>query len=384
MKQITCEICGGKNIIKRDGAYVCADCGIKYTADEIKKLLSNTPDDVPACSEMPLENSESTPSNSSAASEIPDKINHKLKIPLIAFAACVCVALLVVAVKIVIPNVRYNSAVSLMNDGKYEEAIAAFEKLGDYKDCKELIDSCNKDKAYYDAVELMNNEKYKEAIAAFESLDGYKDSTDKIDECKLGVLKKAQIGDSIEFGSYEQDNDTTNGKEIIEWQVLDKEDNKILVISSNVLDCKPYNTVLKPVTWETCTLRTWLNDVFYNAAFDSEEQSMIQVTSVVAENNPEHNTDPGNDTEDKVFLLSVKEATNYFPTEEARIGVLTPYAITQPTQHAFSNWWLRSPGLYHTRAAKVYLGGKIGDLFYSEVDYDAGGVRPTMWIDLSA
>ncbi|MBP3696995.1 MAG: hypothetical protein J6J45_05560, partial [Clostridia bacterium] len=68
-----------------------------------------------------------------------------------------------------------------------------------------------------------------------------------------------QVGDYITFGSYEQDNDLSNGKEPIEWLVLDKQDGKVLVISKYALDAKPYNDEYVDVTWETCTLRSWLN-----------------------------------------------------------------------------------------------------------------------------
>ena len=371
MKQITCEICGGKNIIKRDGAYVCADCGIKYTADEIKKLLSNTPDDEPACSEMPLENSESTPSNSTAGREIQNKINHKSKIPLLALAACVCVALLVVAVELIIPNVRYNNAVSLMNDGKYEDAIAAFE-----------------------------------------ALDGYKDSTDKIDECNLDVLKKVQIGDSIEFGTYEQDNDTTNGKESIEWYVLDKEDNRFLVISKYALVGMQYNRVNSndsnststssyetwlanhPAlqhTWESCTLRAWLNSTFLEEAFSESEQQQIQTTTVLAENNSQSDAEPGNDTDDKMFLLSTAEFEKYCTTDELRTCAPTAYAISSSADTAETNkdlaeatcvWWLRTQGTSDTCSCVV----DNGNINYSgeNIAETSIYVRPAMWIDLSA
>ena len=371
VKQITCEICGGKNIIKRDGAYVCADCGIKYTADEIKKLLSNAPDDAPACSELPLEDSDSTQNNPSVDRENPDKTNHKSKIPLVAVMACVCIALLVVVFKIVIPNVRYNNAVSLMNDGKYEDAIAAFE-----------------------------------------ALDGYKDSTDKIDECNLGVLKKVKIGDSIEFGSYEQDNDTTNGKDSIEWYVLDKEDNRFLVISKYALVGMQYNRVNSndsnststsryetwlanhPAlqhTWESCTLRAWLNSTFLEEAFSESEQQQIQTTTVLAENNSQSDAELGNDTDDKMFLLSTAEFEKYCTTDELRTCAPTAYAISSSADTSETNkdlakatcvWWLRTQGTSHTCSCVV----DNGNINYSgeNIAETSIYVRPAMWIDLNA
>lgn len=93
-------------------------------------------------------------------------------------------------------------------------------------------------------------------------------------EYKIEKLKSAQIGDFIFFGEYEQDNDIDNGREDIEWLVLDKVENKILVVSKMGLDAKPYNDENKKVTWENCTLRTWLNEDFLNEAFDEKEHDI--------------------------------------------------------------------------------------------------------------
>ena len=76
-------------------------------------------------------------------------------------------------------------------------------------------------------------------------------------------------GDIVSFGTYEQDNNTSNGKENIEWLVLAKEGKRVLIISKYVLDCQQYNSTRTSVTWETCSLRKWLNETFLNAAFSS-------------------------------------------------------------------------------------------------------------------
>lgn len=76
----------------------------------------------------------------------------------------------------------------------------------------------------------------------------------------------------MSFGKYEQDNNTSNGKEKIEWLVLEVKDGKALVISKYALDCKPYNTSSTNVTWETCSLRNWLNNDFINSAFSATEK----------------------------------------------------------------------------------------------------------------
>ena len=97
------------------------------------------------------------------------------------------------------------------------------------------------------------------------------------------VLTEIRIGDTVNFGWYEQDNNTGNGKEEIEWLVLDKEGKDILLMSYYALDCQQYNTINEDVTWETCSLRKWLNNDFLNTAFDTDQQSMIKDSLVKAD-----------------------------------------------------------------------------------------------------
>ena len=121
-------------------------------------------------------------------------------------------------------------------------------------------------------------------------------------------LSSVEVGDIVTFGHYEQDGDDANGPEPIEWIVLDTEDAVATLISRYGLDCKPYNDSHIDVTWETCTLRQWLNSEFIDAAFSSAEQAKLMTTTVKAEKNPSYDTNPGNDTQDRVFLMSVNEA----------------------------------------------------------------------------
>ena len=126
---------------------------------------------------------------------------------------------------------EYNQAVQLMNDGKYEEAIAAFRKLGEYNDSKEKIAECEAiiiDNLYIHAIGLANDGSYDEAIRILTELGNYRDSVEIISTCHL---LGCSVGDEIVFGTYEQDGDSNNGTEDIDWIVLDRNDNKALVIS---------------------------------------------------------------------------------------------------------------------------------------------------------
>ena len=355
----------------------------------------------------------------------------KKALAVITIAVCVCVAMAILWTNVLQPMVKYNSAVSLMDNGKYEDAVEAFEALNGYKDSEEQIVTC-KECAYTDAVALMDDEKYDEAIVAFESMNGYKDSEEQISACKTAIkecayadavalmgaenvveayealmaldgykdsLKKAAslydqceadkinlatTGGFVFLGAYEQDNNTSNGKEDIEWLVLEVKDGKALVISKYALDCKQYNTSYTDVTWETCTLRKWLNNDFINAAFSADEKAMIPTVTVSADKNPDYNTNPGNATQDQVFLLSITEANKYFSSDSARECKPTDYAVASGANSFSGNclWWLRSPGYDRIDAAYVLNDGTIPK-YGGIVDADSAAVRPALWIDLS-
>ena len=199
-------------------------------------------------------------------------------------------------------------------------------------------------------------------------------------------LASANVGDYVTFGAYEQDNNTANGKESIEWLVLTKEDGKALLLSREALDCQPYNKSYDDVTWETCFLRTWLNGTFLTGAFSSGEQGMIQNSVVTADQNPSRETSAGNDTTDKLFLLSIPEADEYFSTDKAMECRPTDYAKKQGAwtgDNGCCHWWLRSPGHYPNDAAYVRHFGYIDD-YGSRADQAEIAVRPALWVELPA
>lgn len=262
---------------------------------------------------------------------------------------CVVIAFIIVLNAVIIPNSKYNDAVALMDAGNSDEAYSIFDELGNYKDSAE--------KAVNIRV-IKNKEK----------------------------LKNANVGSYVTFGAYEQDNKKSNGKEDVEWLVLAKESNKILVISKYALDCQQFNTCYTDViTWEICSLREWLNGAFINNAFSAEEQAMIPTATVSADKNPDSSTDPGNATQDKVFLLSITEANQYFTSNEARKCAPTDYAIAQgatKNKAGTCNWWLRSPSYYPDVAAFVNIDGVFEYVHGAQVISLA--VRPALWINLES
>ncbi len=221
-----------------------------------------------------------------------------------------------------------------------------------------------------------------------------------------------EVGGTVEFGTFPQGR---NGEERkIEWIILDKDSNRAFLISKYGLDAKPYNEfsdkafckvcgspAFKKVgntykcqicglkydlgaTWETCSLRTWLNETFYENAFNTNEKNAIQDTLVTADKNPSSGTDPGNDTKDRLFLLSINEAQQYFKTDLDRACAGTEFCYAQKDckpQNGNCSWWLRSPGCDLDHAATVDSVGDVStDGNFANIDSDA--IRPALWINL--
>lgn len=310
------------------------------------------------------------------------------------------------------PNQKREAAMELLNEGKYEEAYSLLEEIGDINTIKKSVksradaylESGDYDKAYallekigdnktiqeskYNrAVEYINSDDIEEAYVLLKGLD-YKDSDEKLasikPQYKKRILTKATVGDSVFFGLYEQDNDTSNGKEDVEWIVLDKKGSSLLVISKYALESMLFNNEKKDITWENCSLRKWLNGTFINVSFDPEEQKMIQTTTVTADKNPDCDTPPGNETSDKAFLLSIVEAKKYFNSDDARKCQGTGYCMSKyayDSNNGSCVWWLRSPGEQAALVAIVYGDDGYIDTHGSSAGFSEYGIRPALWIN---
>lgn len=201
-------------------------------------------------------------------------------------------------------------------------------------------------------------------------------------------------GNTICFGRYQQgDKGRARDVKPLEWLVLDVSDGRALLITKHGIDVKWFHKSTRSVTWETCTLRTlFCNGFFLNTAFKPAERKQIVLTAVKAEPNPHiPDTDPGRDTQDKVFLLSVQEAEKYFASNIKRQCFPTAYAWSRgansrgPYHETFRDtcwWWLRTSGWSNKYAAGVDLGGQIR-CEGQEVRSNGNCVRPALWIKLS-
>lgn len=194
-----------------------------------------------------------------------------------------------------------------------------------------------------------------------------------------------KAGDTVTMGTW--------GGEAIEWQVMEvKADGTCVLMSVKGLDAKPYNTEYTGVTWETCTLRSWLNGEFYEKAFSSVEKGKIKTVTVENPDNKTYGTKGGNTTQDKVYLLSLDEVGRYFNIDPYGDDPCAETLICMPTNTAKQNgaytnnadacwWWLRSPGVDRYYAAFVGAGGGIN--YYGSVVLDTSDcVRPVVCVRL--
>ena len=229
----------------------------------------------------------------------------------------------------------------------------------------------------------------------------------------LANASDAKPGDIVIFGTYEQDNDTSNGAEDIEWIVLDNTDGKLLVISKDILNYMRYSETT--TVWEYSDLRTWLNGEFYDLAFSDAEKDSIALSVCENPGNPYFGTSAGSGTNDNVFCLSYEEAYTYFSftnwNESSLSGnsqtiiaspsvwakkkkLASAYAITEGYYNAVlstygysatcigvegCDWWLRTSGQDCDHACIVGMYGSVNASETASISV-AKGVRPAMYI----
>ncbi len=198
-------------------------------------------------------------------------------------------------------------------------------------------------------------------------------------------IASAKVGSLVNFGTYNLDYDENNGEEDITWQVLEKDNGKVLLIAHKCIDTIPYNTKQISVTWEDCSIREWLNNDFYENAFCNSEKERILLTKLPNIDDSYEQKIAGNDTDDKVFLLSINEALKYFETNYSRSASASKTAIFHGaygnSQDAGQWWWLRTPGFSTYNASSVNTSGTIE--YGRVVDNDEVCVRPVIWVDIS-
>ncbi len=274
---------------------------------------------------------------------------------------------------------KLDQAEMLVSEGKYEEAREYLEEIND--------ESAIKEDRYNKAMEYMSEEDYGSAYLFLTGLN-YEDSEAKKDEIKelahQVFFERAEKGSIIYFGEYEQDNDTSNGKETIEWIVLKKKKQKMLVISRYALDYTIFD--FDQEGWKDSYIRQQLNEDFISSAFSGKEQERIRVTHLSGE--CPHHDEP---TEDRIFLLSVDEVEKYKSDGFDLQCIATACASDGLSVDRAGRciWWLRTcgsgsnSGEYSLKyAAAINQRGYVDEFGENKSSYDFNGMRPAMWINL--
>ncbi|WP_239551461.1 DUF6273 domain-containing protein [Paenibacillus elgii] len=211
------------------------------------------------------------------------------------------------------------------------------------------------------------------------------------------TLVSTPPGEIITFGTYPQTADVAD-RTPIKWRVLQNSGRELFILSEYILDCRRYHGECVDITWRDCDLRKWLNNEFYNTAFNAAEKGFIKTTCCT------DNGEGSPDTEDKVFLLSVTEikdlsdlhgkdlrravGTDFAKTKKNDGCSLYVYDKTNKENYIIRNgeeigcswWWLRTQGNKPSRA--FFVGPSCSIRSYANVSLARDGVRPALKVNL--
>lgn len=264
---------------------------------------------------------------------------------------------------------------------------------------------------YRNACRSMKNLQYRDAVLAFHDLENFLDSKDLLRVSKEELLKNASVGDTIFFGSYEQDYNAKNGMEELEWIVLERQSHNLLLLSKSILDIKPYKQDMEEsapfsAIWETSFIRNFLQNEFFTLAFTLEEQSRIQETDLAT---PIHTFSSDTSetimkTRDTIFLLSQEECEHYFSNLFHGIAYTTssvsaslsaidcaqtnflPFSYRRCIQDSLEpiphSWYLRDSAFSSTQNNICTIFTKEG-YFSHDSSETVNGVRPALWLDFT-
>ena len=206
-----------------------------------------------------------------------------------------------------------------------------------------------------------------------------KGSAEKFVEVAADLLKNITVPAADDEGGSAGGNASAELKTVefagVEWYVLEEQEGKMLIVSKNVLEARAYHAAGGAITWENSEIRAYLNSEFIEKTFSAQEQAKIVETTISNPSNSQYGIVGGNDTNDKVFLLSLNEAEKYMGT-----GVELLRGIDIKSGEV--TWWhLRSPGEATDVNASVNAIGLIDyHGVFDGVKDPTGGIRPAMWI----
>ena len=232
-----------------------------------------------------------------------------------------------------------------------------------------ILCSC-KSSDYKNALSLYEAGEYEQALAVFVALGDYKDSVDYCQRLPKLILMKpymeANVGDEVRFGNYD-------------WIVVEKQEGKILVVSKYSVHKDWFRDHGREITWDISDAREYLNGTFLNQKLQAgDEKSLILPTLVSTPANPQYGTEGGQDVTDMVFLLSYEEVMRYFPNAQDRM------LTTEEDKTTTVTWWTRTMGDKMSTAVCV---DNYGNIIYEGLDTGNFAsnyhFRPAMWISIA-
>ena len=169
----------------------------------------------------------------------------------------------------------------------------------------------------------------------------------------------------------------------LRWKCCSETQGKVILINENIVDSMPYNNNFVECNWANSSIRSFLNNDFYEVAFSDEEKKMIICVITHTEDNPKYGTPGGEDVSDRVFLLSINEVNYYLKTDKEREKKPTDYAKRNGAYCNRKNkngyWWLRNTGYHSTGACGVDDYGYVSRSGNGVID-NSNGIVPAIWI----
>jgi len=276
-----------------------------------------------------------------------DKIEKKATVKRILNNGLLIILLLAVIIFSATSHAKYYYANVCKLTGSYEAAIKTYKKLGAYKDCRERLTETR----YQYGVQAEKDKNYALAQKEFTAAGDYKDSVDRAVSMEKALIGKSKPGAVIRIGKYN-------------WILLDTVNNNALLIKKAAVTGKPYQINAGAVTWETSSLRQWLNSEFLDTNFTAAERQQIVQSNVTNNDNPQYGTSGGNVTQDYIYIINADEAKQY--------------KKKLPTFKKDS--WLRLPGNSQDTTAFLTVKGSVMTYGYS-ADSTEMAVYPLMWFN---
>ena len=161
----------------------------------------------------------------------------------------------------------------------------------------------------------------------------------------------------------------------IEWIIIDQNEEEATLLCNAIIDSQEFDFKESDNfsnDYSESLIRTWLNESFYNTAFNENQKEKIKTTEV--DNSPQSTGFTSNiyacqNTFDKVFLLSCSEI-NLLLTDKLAQKNVTDYAQSQGSYLDESGrgfWWLRSPANNkNDLVGTIYPDGKIYFDYYED------------------